>query len=556
MVAFSEKEKGFWLRAIERPEADMRCKAAGAVVLAHRRGTKGLESTIAPLRQVVTKDKRASVQLAAARALVALDARQAAADLFEQARSGSSEMRDVVEPALARWDHRPARAMWLDRLAADAQTPLRSLVLAIRGLAAVGEGKAADRLLELVLSERTPRLIRLESARALAVLRTEGLEKDAEKLGSDNVGRLLAVSLLGRHKSKESIRLLQLWIKEPPRGGLAGNKIDPEPAVVALAAGRLIEIDPNLVVPALPYLLGHDDARLRSLAVEVLFRLPTPKHLAALVEKWDDPDPVVRGKARRALHDLALKKELRQPIITLATKTLATGNARSLEQAAILLVGLDHKPAAARLVELLSFDRPEVFVTAAWGLRKLAVAETLSAILAHVKAEHGRLRAGEKAPGREKVSFEWVDHQVSQLIQLLGRQTYAPADAVLRQFIPRGAKGDIQESRAAAIWALGLLHEDKVVSAVATALTARLEDSTSIPPEDMRVRRMSAITLGRMKAKTATAALRRFFTAGEPSFDVINNACGWALGRITGKAMPAPKTIHRGILEGFLVPID
>ena len=48
---------------------------------------------------------------------------------------------------------------------------------------------------------------------------------------------------------------------------------------------------------------------------------------------------------------------------------LATPRWRALEQATILLAVLDHKPAAPRLVDLLRFERPEVFVAAAWGLR-------------------------------------------------------------------------------------------------------------------------------------------------------------------------------------------
>ena len=35
-----------WLKALERPEADFRCKAADAIALAHRRGFEGLKATI------------------------------------------------------------------------------------------------------------------------------------------------------------------------------------------------------------------------------------------------------------------------------------------------------------------------------------------------------------------------------------------------------------------------------------------------------------------------------------------------------------------------------
>src|SRR5262245_39654247 len=38
-----------WLRALERPENDMKCQAAAAIALAHRRGMPGLHSTVTPL---------------------------------------------------------------------------------------------------------------------------------------------------------------------------------------------------------------------------------------------------------------------------------------------------------------------------------------------------------------------------------------------------------------------------------------------------------------------------------------------------------------------------
>jgi hypothetical protein len=213
---------------------------------------------------------------------------------------------------------------------------------------------------------------------------------------------------------------------------------------------------------------------------------------------------------------------------------------------------LDHKPAAGRLVELLTFDRPEVFVTAAWGLRHLAVPETLPRVLAHVEAA----LAGRFIPsGPDKsLHFESRDHQLSQLNQLLGKQKYATADAALRQFIPKMGKPVGPESRAAAIWALGLIHEGKTVSDLAAALEARLNDLSSIPPEDIRVAMMSAITLGRMKAKEALPSLRTHYRDRKPSPDPINNASGWAIEQITGEIMPAPEPIKKAQREWFLVP--
>jgi HEAT repeat protein len=335
---------------------------------------------------------------------------------------------------------------------------------------------------------------------------------------------------------------------------------DQEPAVVALAVARLIEIDPELVVPAVERLLGSADAHLRSLGVEVLFRRPTEKHVRLLGDRLDDLHPDVRLAARRSLLELAGKKEFHDPVITEATRMLATKQWRALEQATTLLTLLDHKPAASRLVELLAFPRPEVFITAAWGLRKLAVRETLPAIVKYVEAQQARARAAAVNPNQKEVPLEVLDHQLSQLIQFLGKEKHAPADAVLRQFIPRMEKPMTSvacpESRAAAIWALGMIHDGKPLPAVATALVQRLEDTGSLPPEDSRVRRMSAITLGRLQAQEALPSLRKMCPAFEPSEEPVSNACGWAIEQLTGTLLPEPKPIQKLYRDEFLMPQD
>jgi HEAT repeat protein len=546
VTVFPEGAKELWLKALGRPEAEMRYRAAEAIALAHRRGMKGMETTVAPLLAELDRpDQQPTVRLAAARALVTLEAREAAPSLFKQAQAGDSLLREVVEPALARWDYRPARAVWLERLR-DPATPHRALVLAMRALATVQEGQAAERLRELVLSGRTPGPVRLEAARALGALRADGLEGDAERLAADGsphglVGRLAAAALLQRHQGEAAVRLLQQLAR------------DPEPAVAAAAAGRLLELGPPLVLPVLGSLLASPDAKVRLLAVEALRRQPAEKHVRALADRLDDPHPEVRVKARRALEDFAARKELRGPALAELTRVLGGQQWRGLEQAAVLLTQLGHKPAARRLLELLTFDRPEVFITAAWGLRKLAVPETLPGTLAYVREELGRRLANQNLPNRRGVSFELIDHQLSQLNQFLGGQKYRPADAVLRRFIPRADGRLGPESRVAAIWALGLLHEGKEATALAGPLLERMRDMSVPPPEAAEVRRMSAVTLGRIRAKEALPTLRAFY-AGRASEDAVSNACGWAVGQITGEPMPRPETVRQTQRDWFLVP--
>jgi HEAT repeat protein len=530
-----------WLKALDRPEIELRIQAAEAIARARRQGVINLETTIAPLQAALNRsDQPASVRVALAKALVTLDARQTADSLFQQIQPGNVELRGVIEPALARWNYQPMRAVWLARLR-DPSTPAGRLTLAIRGLATVGEMQALEPLHGLVFSDRVAGPIRWEAAAALGRLQPKGLEKDAEGLLVDGsprgkVARLAAARLLQHHQGGEAIRVL---------GRMTG---DPEPAVVALAARRLLDLDSRLLVPYLDSLLTNLDAEVRSIAVAALLKQPTEKHIRLLADRLDDDHMDVRIKARRALQSLAAKKELREGVLREATRMLSSESWRGLEQAAILLTQLDHKPAAPRLVELLVFDRPEVFITAAWGLRKLAIPATLPAVVQYIQAEKGNKISRKNAP------INLIDHQISQLNQFIGQQKYQAADSLLRQQLPpRGQQPPLPESRAAAVWALGILHEGKPDPALAKILEERLNDYRSIPPEFPQVRLMSAITLARMEVREALTSIRKYYH-GKPANDLVNNACGWAIARLTGEAMPPPETVRRVQTEWFLVP--
>jgi hypothetical protein len=65
---------------------------------------------------------------------------------------------------------------------------------------------------------------------------------------------------------------------------------------------------------------------------------------------------------------------------------------------------------------------------------------------------------------------------------------------------------------------------------------------------------MSAILLGRLGAKDAMPTLKkiapRFELTGEP----VNDACNWAIARLTGVPLPEPKPIETTKIDWFLTP--
>lgn len=546
VITVFPEEKGLWLKALGRPEVELRAEAAAAITRARRRGVKGLETTVAPLRAALDQpDQHPAVVLAVAQTLIVLDAREAAPSLFRAAQDGGTDVRDLVEPVLARWDYRPARAVWLARLQ-ESGIARADLVRAIRGLAELREGQAAEPLRRMVLSERVPGPTRLEAARALDRLGGGSLDEDAGRLAADAsprgvTARLAAATLLLHRQGEPAVRLLQRLTA------------DPEPAVTALAGGRLREIDPQLLVPALDRLLGSPDPKVRSLGVEVLTRRPTTARLRLLADRLDDPHPGVRLQARGGLRDLAARKAFHDAVTAEASRLLAAPSWRGQEQAAILLALLDHKPAAGRLVELLASDRPEVYLAAAWALRKLDVPETLPGVTRYVETMLKQLLAPAAAGRDGGRAHDMIDHQLSQLNQFLGRRKYAPADAPLRRFVPRGRLGP--ESRAAAIWALGWVHEGRQVPDLVPALEARLNDTNNPMPEAPQVRWMSAVSLGRLRAKAALPGLRKFYS-GAASFDPISNACGWSVEQLTGEKMPPGQPVERVQRDTYFTNAD
>jgi HEAT repeat protein len=320
-------------------------------------------------------------------------------------------------------------------------------------------------------------------------------------------------------------------------------------AVPALA--RLSEIDAKLVVPDLGTILQNADANVRSVGVNVLKRLPSPGHIALLGQRLNDDDPDVRFEARQALRGLA-RGDSRLPVIFAAENMLNTGQWRGLEQAIILLTELDHKPAVNRFLQLLRSDRPEVAITAAWGLRRLKVPETRDRVIDYVVIQM-------RPQGNQRKIFTDVirDWQFSQLLQFLGQENYAPADSLFRQFIPKATMGKSAgpECRAAAIWALGRLHKGKFNAELAEKFEERLNDGSAIPPEVPQVRMMSAIALGQLGAKDAVPSLEKYVVMPSLSADPVSNGCAWALEQLTGKQLARPATIERVQSDWFLMPV-
>ncbi|MDB5391963.1 MAG: phycocyanobilin lyase [Planctomycetaceae bacterium] len=536
---FSPAYRPLWLEALARSEADLQRQAAETIAQAHEFGFPGMAEARPRLLEILTAEKsHPTARFAAARALIALDARDSVQTLFETSQKYGADLRQLLEPKLGVWKYPPLGEVWRSRLSSQ-NVRLRELMLAIEGVTQMEDGDAVPSLLKIVHDAYGSPAVRLAAARAAGNLRESGLESDADQLiGVADVpilNRLCAGLLFARHSSAASNATLQKLAQ------------DREPSVVAMALTRLLKIDPELVVLLADVAMQNPDPKVRQLGSEAYIARPNPDRVVSLVRLLDDVHPQVRGAVRDALFVLSKRPEFDSVLRPACMKVLAGESWRGQEQATLLLARLDHKAAAPRLVQLLESPRDEVLMTAAWGLQKLAVPETLPAILD--KAQ--RQTAIREATPVQPIS---LDYQVVYLFETMGLMKYAPAEPLLRKHVPKNF-GYGEYSRGAAIWALGYLYLDHPDEGLAKSLAERMADTQSIPPETVHVQIMSAVAIGRMQAKSQTPAVKTLLGAGQ-GFSHVNQALRWTYIRLTGESLPAILPTRYSKSAWFLVPLD
>ncbi len=517
-----------WRRALARPESELKRQAAEAIAMAHTAGhADEMQVTIPELVSVFTEDKlHPAARHAAAHALISLNHRGSAATLLEISQNHGKDLRLLVEPALGEWNYEAIRPIWRLRIA-SARTPRRDLILAIHGLGQQRDAVALQPLLILAMTAEHPADVRLAAARAAGQIADHGLEPKTEQLLAHDRGllldRLCAVSLIARHRSERAITLHQTM------------GADAEPAVAAAALRSLFAVDPNLVLPLAESALQNPDANVRRIGIETYVALPTPERIQTLSLRLNDPHPELRGLVRDSFHALSTDKALDSAIRQSSIAILAGNDWRGQEQAALLLAALDEESIASRLLELLEATRSEVMVTVAWSLKTIAVADTEAPILVFAKR---------RTDGAKGFTTS-VDFQLAHLIELLGRLKAVAATPLLQPYVPKTFVYGVK-SRAAAVWALGVIQEGQVNEPLAKQLMERVMDTMSSPPEEYDVRRASVLTLGRLRATTQLPALKQLI--GETvDNDLFELTLRQAVLQISGEVLPIapPLTFER-----------
>lgn len=546
-----------WLDTLGHDENDLKQELISQMEQLHEIGVDQ-SAHLERIRGLVDDENHHTVNVALASLLVALDDEASKELLFGMIRPSQIEISQIVEPAFARWKYEPAIELWRDRLKDQQRVRRVHLILAIEGLGVVGDQESLESLVEITTDFHFERpSIRLAAARAAGAIGGDGLvEKSVvlaeSRLSNPSLNQLCAVALLAKQDSAEAISLLQkLMVRD--LGAVAGA-----------AWNRMVEIDSAQALPFTEECASSEDPIVREAVVKTWFEQPSVERIVQIGGLLNDRHPDVRLAARVSLRRLASRsEEFGQAVRDVAMKVIYApqSNFGGLEECLILLAALDHKPVAERAVELLSHDRPEVYITAAWALRKLQVEEMNERMLRYATRISDREIA--KFRSATRVSLFHLE-QVAHLFDAFGETGYREAEGVLRKFIPLvhdpmdavNPTGVGPNSRSAAITALGKLYSDdpdrELVSQFVERMNARGRDGGYDIPE---VWATSAKALGRMKAASALDELRKYYTGGPP-VDGVNYAAAWSIQKLTGESFPppVPRVVKLGRFD--LKPID
>ena len=550
-----------WLKALDRPDAELRRITIDTIAIAHRRRLPGVEAARPRIVELLNEpNQRLDVVKAAAKLLIKWKSQDLAQDdathenladdglaqnLAKQATKRGIAVNRLVEPALARWKSPAMREQWRERLN-DPTANEELLILAIDGLAALSDHTAIDRLKQITSSPLRPISTRMHAAQALGVIESPDSVDFSRQLELSNATNgQVPQPMAGPINGMLAIRVLASADERPTVDRLIELARHSNTAVQSQALRRLYQIDPLYVDELADELIESPDANVRHWSLKGMLRKPVAKRVQAIAPLLHDPIPAIRQNAAKELMQWSNEPNLKEEVIVQVMKVLEQNEWRGCEQAIVVLAQLDYDPAGQRFVQLLKHDRPEVKVASAWGLKQIRDKQWLPAMLDHAESVHKALKFN--GPG----ASYFDELQLAHLFIAFGDQTYASAEDLARAFLPKNAPaGDT--TRAAACWAIGLILADDPPRDVVNVLLQRYRDRGPGTPESVLVRRMCVIAFGRMKIKSVIPELRREAGVVDP----VGQACYWAIEKMTGEKAPLPPPLISRVDDWFLAPVS
>ena len=535
-----------WYQALQQNLPEVISKTCAAVCVAAEKKAPDLQTLIPLLEHLAaSKTMPVTVRTSVAKTLTKIADKHTESFLAHLDSSDPHAFALALDPLLAKWHNASMRRVWLARLKSLA-TALQIQASAAESLGTAHDHRADAVLKTIVLDAGKPLILRFAAAQSLGILHATGVAAISTHLLKDQVDRveqrLLCADMLSAATGAGQRKILLT---------LAA---DSNSAVAAIAWRALIKHDLNSLQSLTARMSRNADPTIRMLVAKTWRRIGGKKSIAGLGATLNDQRRPIRWYARDALIFLGSQSGSRLAVINTCRSIIHGSEPLAIRQACLVLGKLDDKASAQDFLSLLSSKSQAVRLGAVVALRRVAVRSTLPTVLtfAQSTAKNSQFAtANIMKPGNAALLNE-DNLQLSQAFQFFGLMRYRPALPVMIPCIPKNAPYGV-ESRQAAIWAIGMIDNGQSHPRLANELAGRLDDMEMPIPEFAQVREMSAITLGRIHAKTHLTDLNASFTSQD--IGPLSLACRWAIGKITGKLPPLPHATSL-FQTGFLVPLS
>lgn len=525
-----------WLRALQTDEADLRREMADTIVLAVGLGMEPLAEYEQVLREIACDPAELiATRLSATNAIIVCDFRNSADALAGTLDECPLSMRILIEKAFSKWDYAAMRKVWQERLKDNGSHP-ELYRIATEAFATVGDEVAVPVLKEIVVSKHESVTRRLLAATAWSRICVAADRSDDEQLemfrallagvtSPRSPDKLVAVRCLRGSDSKEATELLITLSDD------SWNVVRSE------SLAQLAEIDPSIVVGLAESRIHDSDANVRRTIIDALATEASEKNSKLLASCLDDVVPKNRRAARDCLIKFAAEDSLKETVIADTGKVLASESWRELEQALLVLTVIGDRGKKSRIFELLEHPRPEVFVTAAWSLKRLAEESWGDEIFAALERQVEKIRD-------RSMSYQGL-FAATHLIESMGILGYKQALPVLETMVPKGAPYSLS-MRCAAVWSIGFLVDVEADSNIVSQVEERFMDFSAFPPEEPEVRATAAVALGRMKSLKSLDILRERAEI-ESARSMVGIRAYWAISQMTDEPMPEVPRIGLGL---------
>ena len=199
---------------------------------------------------------------------------------------------------------------------------------------------------------------------------------------------------------------------------------------------------------------SHPHAQVRATIAQALLEQINPTRVSQLVGFLEDPYEPTRLMVRDGLVELLADETVGPALAEELVSVRPDLSWRGMEQLLKIMVAVPRVADEAWITTQINHPRPEVFIPAAWAVRRLKITAALPVMLIRVRAAEAQMvnLNLDLSPYLDDVM-----EQVCHMFQAFGEMKYKPAERMVVKSIGLNSPFYPFQVRASAAWAIGIL---------------------------------------------------------------------------------------------------